>query len=79
MNPEEEHLAKIEADIIEMKTVFAANGRLDAAERAAEVFHKYVYEYGQSFYEAVGEEKYLELMLGEINEALAVSKNRKVN
>ena len=60
---EEERLTKTEADIIEMKTVFAASGRLDAAERAAEVFHKYMYDYGQDFYRAVGEEKYLELML----------------
>ena len=40
----EERLTKIEADIIEMKTVFAAAGRLDAAERAAEVFQKYIYK-----------------------------------
>jgi len=40
---DEEHLLKIEPDIVQMKTVFAANGRLEAAERAAEIFHKYVY------------------------------------
>ena len=74
---EEERLTKIEADIIEMKTVFAASGRLDAAERAAEVFHKYLYEYGHSFYRTVGEEKYLELLVGEISDALAVK--RRVN
>ncbi len=74
MTPEEERLAKIEADIIRMKTIFAASGRLNAAERAAEVFHKYMYDCGQDFYRAVGEEKYMELLVGEISDALDVKK-----
>ena len=76
---DKERLTKIEAEIMEMKTIFAASGRLDAAERAAEIFHKYMYDYGQDFYRTVGEEKYLELLLGEISDALDVSRDRRVN
>ena len=71
---EEERMVKIEAEIMEMKTIFAASGRLDAAERAAEIFHKYMYDYGQDFYREVGEEKYMELLVGEISDALDVKK-----
>lgn len=70
--PDDERLIRIEAHLIEMKTVFAAKGRLRQAEAVADIVHKYLYDLGPSYHEAVGDDRFLDELCAELSDALDV-------
>ena len=55
--PDDERLIRIEAHLMELKTLFAAEGRLKQAEAVADIVHKYLYDLEPSYYEVVGDQK----------------------
>ena len=59
---------------MEKKTLFAAEGRLKQAEAVADIVHKYLYDLGPSYYEAVGDDRFLDTLCAELSDALDVRK-----
>ena len=72
--PDDERLIRIEANLMELKTLFAAEGRLKQAEAVADIVHKYLYDLGPSYYEAVGDDRFLDALCAELSDALDVRK-----
>ena len=72
--PDDERLIRIEANLMELKTLFAAEGRLKQAEAVADIVHKYLYDLGPSYYEAVGDDRFLDTLCAELSDALDVRK-----
>ena len=72
--PDDERLIRIEAHLMELKTLFAAEGRLKQAETVADIVHKYLYDLGPSYYEAVGDDRFLDTLCAELSDALDVRK-----
>lgn len=72
--PDMNRLIRIEAHLIELKTLFAAEGRLKQAEAVADIVHKYLYDLGPSYYEAVGDDRFLDTLCAELSDALDVGK-----
>ena len=72
---EEERLVKIEAENNRNKNRFCGFGKAGYGGEGSRGFHRYLYGYGQDFYRTLGKEKYLELLLGEINDVLAVKRS----
>ena len=69
-----DRLIRIEANLMELKTLFAAEGRLKQAEAVVDIVHHYLYDLGPSYRKAVGDDRFLDELCGEISDALDVRK-----
>ena len=75
--PDDKRLIRIEAHLMELKTIFAIEGRLKQAEAVADIVHKYLYDLGPSYYKAVGDDRFLDALCTKLSDALDVRRLRR--
>lgn len=75
--PDDERLIRIEAHLMELKTLFAAEGKLKQAEAVADIVHRYLCDPRPSYDDAVGEDRFLDALCAELSDALDVRRLRR--